>query len=1177
VAMLNEASGTQERRSCLNSADSCPCSLKLHRPEVTVMRDAIEESGAERVHAPHEQDARGRQAQTSLERVPIGHSGAPDLANRAAEDGWEQLRPTPSILEEVEEHQIFSALQALPGGLESVQDVYPLSPLQEGIFFHSLLDRIGSTYVLLTFFALSSKERTERFVGALQRVIERHDILRSCVQWQNVPRPVQVIQHEARLPVEELLPRDAKDPIEYLRQQVVLGLRGWDLCKAPLMKLWLLQETSSGTWYAALQVHHLICDHQSMQILLSETMCVLNGLERTLPPPARFRDYVAQTLADARSGKAEAFLRGKLADVDEPTAPFGLLEANTNDNKIADRCIIDSDLTRRIRVQAQRYGVSSAVLLHAAWALVAAHTSRRDDVVCGTVAISAKLRNRSARAPRALGPSVNTLTLRLRLRGLSAGDLLAHTRRELKETLEHESAPPTLSRKCSGIAGTAPLFTSLLNCYRGSDTTPVDAEVRVVGSVTPSTNYSVTVSVKDFGTGLELIAQTDLRIDPVRVIGYLRRALESLVEALESAPRTPALSVCILPNKEREQVTRLFNATEAEYSLGTVHQLFEAQVRVAPDAVALVYEGGSLTYAELNGSANQLARYLLSRGAGTDELVGVCVGRGVEMVVGVLGVLKAGAAYLPLDPSYPRERLKYMLEDAAPRFLLTQEEVRGGLPATQAEVISLDAKRKEIAECGDEDLSNFQRKVDSKNLVYVIYTSGSTGRPKGTAMPHRALLNLIEWHRRTLPCEGQRVSQFSALGFDVAFQETFSTLCAGGTLVLLEEWVRRDARALTEFLSSRCIERLFVPPQMLQSLAECLKSVGSVAANLSLRDVITAGEQLRITPVISGLFKGLKGCRLHNHYGPTETHVVTALTLTGEADQWPELPSIGKPISNTQIYVLDERGQPAPLGVAGEIHIGGVGVARGYLRRAQLTAQRFIADPFSTHPQECLYKTGDLGRWRADGTLEYLGRNDDQVKIRGFRIELGEIEAHLLRHAQVREAAVVAREDTPGEKRLVAYLTRIDRSDPSAQELRAHLSRSLPEHMLPSAFVTLDSLPLTPSGKLDRRALPAPQQEAYLSREYEAPQGEVEEILAGIWQQLLGVERVGRHDNFFELGGHSLLIVRLVAAVPGLDAEAVLKFHTIRELARVVEDLSPQAGVSENGGDDTEELAYGFV
>jgi acyl-coenzyme A synthetase/AMP-(fatty) acid ligase len=449
-------------------------------------------------------------------------------------------------------------------------------------------------------------------------------------------------------------------------------------------------------------------------------------------------------------------------------------------------------------------------------------------------------------------------------------------------------------------------------------------------------------------------------------------------------------------------------------------------------------------------------------------------------------------------------------------------------------------------------------------------------------MPHCSLVNLLEWHRKTLPTrEGQRVLQFAALSFDVAFQEILSTLCDGATLVLLDECIRRDPRALCEFLRTRSIQRLFVPPIVLQGLAEYCKTSG--VSPKSLEEVITAGEQLRITPEISHLFDTLETCRLHNHYGPTETHVVTTLTLPANTAEWTDLPAIGRPIANTQIYLLDRQRQPVPIGVVGEIYIAGAGVARGYLNRPEMTSERFVTDPFSADPQARMYQTGDLGRWWSDGNIEYVGRNDHQVKIRGFRIELGEIESQLMRHAKVREAVVVARDESVGGKCLVAYVIPNDagvaEGTPRAEELRAHLKTVVPEHMVPSAFVTLSHLPITHTGKLDRQALPAPELGAYASRPYEAPQGEVEEILAGIWRELLRLEHVGRHDNFFELGGHSLFGMRLIGKVSErfsvhLPVTASFRYPTVHQMARVVETLrSIQGDPGDLKGVEFEETA----
>jgi amino acid adenylation domain-containing protein len=1078
--------------------------------------------------------------------------------------GCEAITPQMLPLVELEAEHIERIVQSVPGGAANVQDIYPLAPLQEGILFHHLLDEQGGdTYVLPTALSVSSRERLEELITALQGVIDRHDVLRTAVLWEQLPQPVQVVYRQVRLPVQEIaLDRD-RDPMELVKEWVTPERQRLDLRQAPLMRLQVAADPHGEQWYVLLQIHHLTCDHVTFEAVMSEVVAHLENRAQRLSESVPYRNHVAQALASARAHDAESFFRSKLGEIDEPTAPFGLLNVHGDGSQIEEaQEEFELALAQRVRAQARRLSVSAATLFHAAWGLVVGRTSGRDDVVFGSVLLG-RLQG-SAGAQQILGMFINTLPLRLRLQGVTAKELVEQTQRELVELLSHEQASLAVAQRCSGIVGSAPLFSVLLN-YRHSVPNP-EGDLRSASGIRvlagqERTNYPITLSVDDLGEGFALTAQTDRRIDPQRMTGYLHTAVQSLVEALERAPQTAALALSILPQSERHQVIELFNATQVAYPQDKlIHELFEEQVKRTPAAVAVVYEGQSLTYAELNGRANQLARYLRDKGVGPDQLVGICVERSLEMVVGLLGILKAGGAYVPLDPNYPTERLQYMLEDAAPRVVLTQEKLRTMLPATQAEVIELEDKCEATSGYIEENPAATEVRLTAQNLVYVIYTSGSTGRPKGTAMTHRSMVNLIEWHRRNLCSrEGQRVLQFAALSFDVAFQDTFSTLCTGSTLVLTDEWVRRDPQALAEFLSSLFITRLFIPPLVLQSLAECFNTTSALPP-MTLQDIITAGEQLRISPEISRFFKHLNGCRLHNHYGPTETHVVTALTLTGDPDAWPALPTIGTPISNTQIYILDGKRQAVPTSVKGEIYIGGTGVARGYLGRPELTAQRFIDDPFSADPQARMYKTGDLGRWQPDGTIEYLGRNDDQVKIRGYRIELGEIEAQLARHKQVKDAAVVAREDIPGERRLVAYVIQRDQSGPSSEELRAYLKAVLPEYMVPNAFVILESLPLTPNGKLDRRALPTPEMGAYVSQLYEAPCGEVEEILAGIWREMLQLERVGRQDNFFELGGHSLHAMKLITRVAQqftvrLSAIAVFQHPTIREMASVVERL----------------------
>ncbi|MGZ3461451.1 MAG: amino acid adenylation domain-containing protein, partial [Archangium sp.] len=474
------------------------------------------------------------------------------------------------------------------------------------------------------------------------------------------------------------------------------------------------------------------------------------------------------------------------------------------------------------------------------------------------------------------------------------------------------------------------------------------------------------------------------------------------------------------------------------------------------------------------------------------------------------------------------------------------------LPASGAERLYLDAEERSF---GQESEANPQKVSGPEALAYVIYTSGSTGVPKGVAMHHRPLLNLIGWQvERSV---AGKTLQFSALSFDVSFQELFSTWAAGGELVLIPEELRLETRALLEKMDSSGVERLFLPFVALQNLAEVAEREG--LAPRKLKEVITAGEQLRVTPALRGWMKRLGGCVLENQYGPTETHVATAFRLEGNPEQWPDLPCIGKPIANTSVHLLDGSGEPVPVGVAGELYIGGVAVARGYLHRAELTQEKFIEDKFAVAPGGRLYRTGDYARYLPDGKIEFLGRRDAQVKVRGFRIELAEVEAALARHPAVKDVVVAAKEDGSGGKRLVAYVAPQPGQDVEAASLKAYLKGNLPEYMVPSAFMRLEAFPLTPSGKVDRKALPAPEVVA-AGEAYVAPRTTMEEVVAGIWAPLLGLRRVGAHDNFFGLGGHSLLATQVASRLREVlrvevPVRALFEAPTVAELSRRLEPM----------------------
>ena len=613
-------------------------------------------------------------------------------------------------------------------------------------------------------------------------------------------------------------------------------------------------------------------------------------------------------------------------------------------------------------------------------------------------------------------------------------------------------------------------------------------------------------------------------------LGGARAASPPTAPAGPTLPETPEADLPPLPDKAaRHRVLVEWNATEADIPQDKcVHELFEAQAARTPDAIAVVCEGERLTYAELNAKANRLAHHLRALGVRPDDRAAICVERSLAMVVGLLAILKAGGAYVPLDPAYPAERLTFMLKDSAPIAALTHGPAQAALErglaglARRPPVLDLDndtawtfasAANPDPAEVG----------LTSRHLAYVIYTSGSTGQPKGTMNEHRGLVNRLVWGQRAYGLTADdRVLQKTPFSFDVSAWEFFWPLLAGAGLVMARPGGHRNPAYLLDVVKNEAVTTLHFVPSMMRAFLEVVEASNCA----SLRRVFTSGEALPAGLV--GLFhQQLPGVELHNLYGPTETAIEVTAWTSSPGGQTANVP-IGRPIANTRIYILGDDREPVPIGASGEIHIGGVQVCRGYLNRPELTAERFIASPFVEG--ERLYRTGDLGRFRADGMIEFLGRNDFQVKIRGFRIELGEIEARLAEHPGVREAVVLAREDAPGEKRLVAYYTaRVDAAAPEAESLRPHLAASLPEYMVPAAYVRLETLPLTANGKLDRNALPAPDLGAFSGHAYVPPLGETEQRLARIWADLLRLERVGRNDNFFELGGHSLLGVRMLS------------------------------------------------
>jgi amino acid adenylation domain-containing protein len=843
---------------------------------------------------------------------------------------------------------------------------------------------------------------------------------------------------------------------------------------------------------------------------------------------------------------------------------------------------MSTELAGRVREQARRLGVSPATVLHVAWARVLAAVSGRDDVVFGTVLFGRM--NASTGADRVLGPFINTLPVRVDTAEFGVADAVHGMQAQLARLLAHEHAPLAVAQRASGVTAEAPLFTSIFN-YRhnvGRDSGPgtdggLPTGIRMV-LTRERTNYPLTVSVDDDGHGLGLIVDAVAPADPDAVCVLLHTVTENLVAALEASladgPDVRLSAVRVLGEGERRRLLAEWNDTGVEVAGGTVAGLFEAQVARTPQAVAVACEGVQLSYGELDGRANRLARLLAGRGVGPESVVAVAMERGVDLVVALLGVLKAGGAYLPVDPAHPVDRVAFMLADAGAAVMVTTAAFAAVLPGL-VPVVAVDdpAVAGELAGLGRGVLAGAERVAAllPGHPAYVMYTSGSTGRPKGVVVAHAGIVNRLMWAQaRHQLGAGDRVLQKTPFGFDVSAWEFFWPLLAGAVLVMARPGGHKDPGYVAALVRAQQVSTVHFVPSML----EAFLGDRAAAACVGLRRVICSGEALP-AGAQARFFAVFAEAELHNLYGPTEASVdVTAWRC--RRDHRGGLVPIGAPVANTRVYVLDEWLEPVPAGAAGELYLAGVQLARGYAGRGGLTGERFVACPFE--PGERMYRTGDLARWRRDGQLEFLGRADDQVKVRGFRIEPGEIQVVVAGHPGVAQAVVAGREDVPGDMRLVAYVVPAGGGGGAGgsalgEAVRQFAAQRLPEYMVP-AVVVLDALPLTANGKLDRAALPAPEYAAGGGR---GPSDLREEILCEAFAQVLGLPAVGVDDSFFDLGGHSLLAVRLVSrvrAVLGVEVplRLLLQAPTVAGLARQVGDqksarpsLRPMRGQEEPG------------
>jgi len=1021
----------------------------------------------------------------------------------------------------------------------------PLSFAQERMWILQQMDPDPNPHRLQFVFVIKADD-VPGLARAWNALLERHEILRTTYRMDDNGRLMQTVHAPKRveLPVVDLSGVQADGLGKEMRDRAQPMYRiPFDLANGPVWRM-LVYRLRDGMLGVALCIHHIASDGWSLNAIIRELKELCAAYAEGRAPqlaalPVQYADYAVwqrQWLQGERLARELSYWRERLAGMppalelptDLPRPPIQTF------NGAGCGLELPQVVAAGIAAISQRHRATTFMTLLAVLKVLLYRYTGQADIVVG-VPIAGRER---AEVEHVQGLFLNTLLLRTELSGeLRFNELLARVRDTTLGAYAHQHLP--FEKLVDELHPQRNLSSNpLFQCLFNKLLVPA-ADQETLEDDTPGP-LDLALTVHEIAGTVTLVFsyKTDLfrRETIERMAGHFLRLAEAVVRDAEQ----PLKALPLLTEAERRELLTARNRTQQTLSGDPVSRLFEAQVQRSPRATALVFGEEQLSYGELNARANRLAHYLRSMGVGREEKVGVLLERGVQMVVAVLGVLKAGGGYVPLDPAYPEERIAFMVEDSEAGVLLTEERLLSGLAVGDAQVVCVDRDAQAIAAQSGEDLEPGPQPAD---LAYMIYTSGSTGRPKGVQIEHRALSNFLQSMAREPGLEPHDVLvAVTTLSFDIAGLELYLPLIRGARLVLAGREVTTNGVALSELLKASGATVMQATPATWRLLL-----AAGWQGSAQLR-ILCGGEALP-----RDLAEQLLGCciELWNLYGPTETTIwSTAYRVQTGIEAVP----IGRPIANTRIYLLDAHGQPVPVGVPGELYIGGAGVARCYWSRPELTAEKFVADPFDATPGARLYRTGDRARYRPDGNIEYLGRLDNQVKLRGFRIELGEIEAVLGRLPQVRQAVVVIREDRPGDQRLVAYVVAQGDTEGLVEGLRSQLRASLPDYMVPTAFVTLEALPLTPNGKVDRKALPAPERESQVTAAYVAPGSELEQKLVAVWQDALRLEKVGVDDNFFDLGGNSLLVTRVHARIKPLFEREVhvidlFRFPTIRLLA----------------------------
>ncbi len=1054
--------------------------------------------------------------------------------------------------------------QGIPAQPRDGQD-FPASYAQQRLWFLSQVGASSDAYHIPLGVELTGALDREALQWSLDRIIERHESLRTTfAAVDGVPRQRIAAPTPFALAHHDLSGLDAStQQTELQTLQTLESGAPFDLERGPLLRGRLIA-LDPQRHVLLLTMHHIVSDGWSMGVLARELDTLYSARAQGQPDPlpalpVHYADYAVwqrQRLQGERLARESDYwreaLRGAPALLTLPTDRKRPPEQDYRGALI--EVGLDAALTQALKTLSLKLGATLYMTLLAAWAVVVSRLSGQTDVVMGT-----PVANRARSETQGMiGFFVNTLSVRAQLDdGPTVSALIERMKAQVLSAQEYQDLPFEQVVEVVNPARSlayAPIFQTML-AWQNNESGDLrfgGLDARHLRMPHAVSKFDITLSLGEGENGgiVGVVEYSTALFDKATVERYFSY-LGQVLRSMAADPALPVSRLPVLSEDDYRQVVHTWNATERNFGpWRPVHACIEDHAAASPDAEAVSCGDQTLDYATLNAGANRLAHWLRAQGVGADALVGTFVQRSVWAIEAVLGIMKSGGAYVPVDVGYPPERVAELLADARPALILTDAASRAALDAALAgidappQVFEIDRDRPLWSQASTANIAPHEIGLTSEHLAYVIYTSGSTGTPKGVMARHAGPTALMHALREPLGLSAQtRVLQFASFGFDAFVLEWVMAFAGGGSLHLAGPGDRLLGEALDAMVAQRRITHMFLTPSLLSSLPETVRLA-------SLHTLVCGGEA-----VPSSLLRRWNhGRRFINGYGPTETTVISVTyPFPPGLEDMDDVP-IGRPLANDRVYILDAHLQPAPVGVSGELYIGGAGVARGYLHRPALTAERFIDSPFVAGDR--LYRTGDVGRWRADGVIEYQGRNDFQVKIRGYRIELGEIESKLAALPGVKDAVVLAREDAVGDKQLVAYYLQDETADAGADGLRAQLQSRLPDYMVPAAYVRLDAWPLTGNGKLDRNALPAPDGATLLSgRPYVAPRTPIEEVLAAMWAELLGLERVGIHDNFFDLGGHSLMAMRLIAAIRdtfgiGLPLKLFFETPTVEHMGR---------------------------